>query len=221
MEILTNPQTFWPQADSVHFCKVQEAHGQLSNMAGGFPLQMQNRRYQSSEGAYQALKFLSRPDLQQAVAQAGNAFQAKQTAYRHKTHFRPDWDEVKIAAMAYALSLKLQQHPARMQAALFATGDKDIVELSYKDPYWGARPATQLWTGRGYAGANVLGQLLTDLREACRAAAKDADAAAAQFLAAYDLPPLFNPTPDANGQTAQARAASRAPANTILAAAPA
>ena len=194
MEIQTDPRTFWPQAESLHFFKTKDAHGQLSNMAGGFPLQAQGRRYQSSEGLYQALKFPGRPELQQEIARAGNAFLAKQVAYRHKAAFRPDWDEVKIPAMAYALSQKLAQHPTRMTAALRATGDKAIVELSYKDPYWGAKDGIFWNQGRGYQGANVLGQLLTRLREILKAEGNPA-AAAASFAAEYDLTQLFAPAP--------------------------
>ena len=64
--------------------------------------------------------------------------------------------------MRVALAFKLFQNPW-FGDALLATGRRAIVGSSDRDAFWGARP-----TRDGYAGANVLGKLLAELREHLR-----------------------------------------------------
>ena len=52
---------------------------------------------------------------------------------------------------------------ADIDAALAATGERAVVEVSTRDPWWGARPA-----GDSYRGANVLGRLWMELRQQLR-----------------------------------------------------
>ena len=48
-------------------------------------------------------------------------------------------------------------------AVLAATGDRHIVEVSTRDPWWGARPVAER-----YEGKNVLGRLWMELRQQLR-----------------------------------------------------
>ena len=85
---------------------------------------------------------------------------AKKTAYALGHGFRRDWEEVKLDAMALTLAVKLIQHPERFGGALDETGDMDIVEMSHRDAWWGAKPE-----GNVLRGVNALGKLLTLLRD--------------------------------------------------------
>ena len=70
------------------------------------------------------------------------------------------WRRRRVDAMMYALAAKLVQHPARFSQALTSTGGLSIVAADHPDPYWGTRPQ-----GQRHRGCNVLGRLLTRLRD--------------------------------------------------------
>jgi N-glycosidase YbiA len=76
----------------------------------------------------------------------------------HKARVNPDpnWDKHKLDVMRVALRHKFEQHP-RLASTLIATGDKDIIEDSPRDDFWGI--------GRTGKGQNWLGRLLMELRE--------------------------------------------------------
>ena len=141
------------------FFRSKDRYGQLSNMTSGYPLRVNEITFQGPEGLYQSLKYPTNPQAQLRIATANSGMQAKKTAYRYHD-LRPDWDQVRVTAMAYTLAEKLCQHPAKFVAALGQTGNLSIVEQSYRDPFWGAIP-----TGDAFQGVNALGKLLTLLRD--------------------------------------------------------
>ena len=71
--------------------------------------------------------------------------------------------------MRWVLRLKREANQAEIDAVLAATGDRPIVEVSTRDPWWGAQPVADRYEGR-----NVLGRLWMELRQQLR----DHDAAA-------------------------------------------
>ena len=167
-------QYTYSEREAAAFLRVRDEHGQLSNMAGGMPVQFGGRSYQSSEGLYQALKFSSDPDVQNRIANAPNAMAAKRVAEHSPGYKSGDYD-----AMRLALAEKLRQHPDRFGAALLQTGSAPIVEKSFRDTYWGARP-----DNRGnLVGQNYLGRLLTELRDLLKQHG-DPEAAARAYLGA-------------------------------------
>jgi len=147
--------------EAIVFFKVKEAWGELSNMAPGFPIVVGRVRASSSEALYQALRFPDYPEVQRRVLSLP-AWQSKQEARSNVALTRPDWERVRVAAMRWVLRLKAAQHP-RFREVLLATGERPIVELSYKDGFWGARPE-----GEFLVGVNALGRLLMELREELR-----------------------------------------------------
>lgn len=151
----------WPESQSATFMRTRDRHGDLSNMTHGFPITLNGVAVQGPEGLYQALKFPDHPEIQREIAAQQSGMAAKKTAYKYPKLLRPDWDEVKLDAMAITLALKLAQHPQRFGNALKRTGNLFIVECSYRDQWWGATP-TRNGTLRG---VNALGQLLTALRD--------------------------------------------------------
>ena len=166
------------------FMRLKEAHGNLSNMAFGYPLVVNDVVFSSSEGLYQALKFPHAPDFQRHIAVQPSGMAAKSAAYERQD-IRPDWDEMRVAAMKYAVAAKLVQHPERFHAALQGTQHLPIVERANKDPYWGAKPAFRDHTS--LMGTNMLGKLLTALRESLRRHRGDVGDAVADYLTGVPL----------------------------------
>ena len=164
-------------ARSAAFMRSRDQYGDLSNMTFGFPLTVNGTEFQGPEGLYQALKFPHSPETQTAIASQRSGMDAKKAAYQDH-NFRPDWEEIKVQAMRYTLAVKLRQHPQRFGEALEETGGLPIVERSNRDPFWGARPQ-----GNTLEGVNMLGKLLTELRDTLRENEGDAARAAAAFTA--------------------------------------
>lgn len=146
------------------FLKTKEAFGGLSNMAGGFPLEVNGTRILTSEALYQACRFPHLPDIQFLIIQAPSPITAKMTsrAYRHNS--RPDWNQVRIKIMRWCLRVKLAQHKQMFGNLLLATGDKLIVEESSSDSFWGAKSVGD----HALVGANILGRLLMETRHSLR-----------------------------------------------------
>ena len=143
------------------FRRNKDEFGDLSNMASGMPITVDQLTFQSSEGLYQALKFPDFPNVQQQIAKANNGFNAKKTAYAWKG-IRTDWNDVRIDAMRIALYWKLCQNFKRFYGCLLSTNSMPIVEISIKDNFWGATPKTN----GTLVGENILGKLLVELRDA-------------------------------------------------------
>lgn len=82
-----NANRTYTRADSVVFLKTREQFGGLSNMAGGFPLRVNDVDIRSSEALYQACRFPHRPEVQDLVLKARSPMGAKIDTgpYRHDT----------------------------------------------------------------------------------------------------------------------------------------
>ena len=154
----------WRKAECAHFMRSRDRYGRLSNMTFGFSLEVNGLRFQGPEGLYQALKFPHDPARQARIANQRSGMEAKKEAYR-QGDVRADWDGVRVDAMAYTLAAKLAQHPAAFLEELLSTKWLPIVEMSRRDDFWGAKP------NQGETvleGSNMLGQLLTALRDELR-----------------------------------------------------
>jgi ribA/ribD-fused uncharacterized protein len=162
------PRTY-QQAECLYFRKTSEPFGELSNLAGGFPIFVQGLTVETSEALYQALKFPHREDVQALVLQETAPMAAKRCAVAHAELVRPDWVEVRVRVMMWCLRAKLACNWETFGSVLQATGDRTIVEWARHDPYWGAVPDR---SGR-LVGSNALGRLLMALRTAHRGANAD------------------------------------------------
>ena len=183
--------TAWQPSTSAAFMRSRDRHGDLSNMSFGFPIELGGLKFQGPEGLYQALKFPRFPEIQSDVARQRSGMDAKRTAYRHPHRVMPGWDAVKLDAMALTLALKLQQHPDSFGQALTRTRGLDIVEVSYRDQWWGAKPDCSATMH----GVNALGRLLTLLRDMHR---EDPKTAARRMTAMADTAPfIINAKPTA------------------------
>ena len=109
----------------------------------------------SSEHYYQAMKFVDEA-IREQIRQAPHPDDAAKLAKQHKKQIRKDWDKIKTTVMTRATYMKCQSH-AEVARALLATGDKNIVENSQFDYYWGC--------GRDGRGKNMYGKILMDIRD--------------------------------------------------------
>ena len=153
------PVTTWRRDESAVFCKVADQYGALSNMAGGYPILINDVAIRTSEALYQAMRFPDRPDVQKLIIEQKSPMAAKMVTKPYLEATRPDRNDVRVLIMAWAIRVKLHQN-AWFGNMLAETGKRPIVELSHKDDFWGA-----LARGDTLIGRNVLGLLLTDLRD--------------------------------------------------------
>lgn len=143
--------------------KTKEDFGGLSNMASGYPLQINGVRILTTEALYQACRFPHMPEVQREIIGQHSPMTAKMKSRPHRKDSRSDWDEVRYKVMRWCLRVKLAQNYAEFGRLLLATRDRPIVEQSRKDDYWGAKLADE--AGDTLIGQNVLGRLLMELRE--------------------------------------------------------
>ena len=146
------------------FHKTKEANGSLSNMAADFGLVVNGIDIFTSEALYQACRFPSRPDVQEIIIAPKSPMSAKMTSksYR-KAHTRADWDDVRVDIMRWCIRVKLAQNYGSFSAVLRSSGQRDIVEKSRKDKFWGAVQSKE--NPDILEGENMLGILLMELRD--------------------------------------------------------
>lgn len=160
----------YDREDSVVFRKTNEEYGGLSNMASGFPLRVNGIDIRTSEALYQACRFPHVPDVQRMIIAQRSPMTAKMKSKPYRDQSRQDWNDVRVSIMRWCLRVKLASNWTKFRNLLLATGESPIVEDSWKDAFWGAKT-----NGEGIlVGANVLGRLLMELREALREASCDA-----------------------------------------------
>lgn len=112
--------------------------------------------FMTAEHAYQASKFTDTDNVVR-VRDARSPREAKAVAHSMLTYYRTDWsDEIKLKVMEEILYAKLNQHQ-EVREFLLASGNKELVENSLKDSFWG--------TGRDEMGKSHLGKLWMQVRE--------------------------------------------------------
>lgn len=132
----------------------------LSNFSA-FNVDVFGRDFQTSEHAYHWAKFRdTSPATASRVRHARSAHDAFKIAETHKGERRKDWDDVKVDIMRDILRAKVAQHEY-VRRKLLATGDRELVENSWRDDFWG-------W-GPNRDGKNQLGKLWMEIRAEVRA----------------------------------------------------
>jgi ribA/ribD-fused uncharacterized protein len=131
---------------TIRFFSKSQTHREFSNFAP-FPIDLDGKRWPSVEHFYRAQKFAD-PELQQKIRKAEKPAIAKSLADKYKAAIRPDWDEVKEAAMERPVRRKFELYP-ELRALLLATGEEELAEAAPTYYYWG--------TGRDGNGQNKLG----------------------------------------------------------------
>lgn len=131
----------------------------LSNFSA-FTLLWQGERYDTAEAAYHVEKFPSSTGIRGSIQRAASAHEAFKIAQECKAHRRPDWDEVKVDIMFNILLAKARQHEY-VRRKLLDTGERELIEDSWRDDFWG-------W-GPNKDGQNMLGKLWMKVRTKLRA----------------------------------------------------
>ena len=130
-------------------------------MAPGFPLVVNGISIRTSEALYQACRFPHMPEAQKLILLQTSPMTAKMKSKPYRNQSRSDWDDIRVKVMRWCLRVKLAQNWNAFSSLLLDTGDREIVENSHKDNFWGAIPTDE----ECLVGMNGLGRLLTDLRE--------------------------------------------------------
>jgi ribA/ribD-fused uncharacterized protein len=145
----------------------------LSNFSS-FRIWFSDTDFDTSEHAYHFMKFPGWPTLQDSIRAARSAHAAFKIAEQNKSFRRPDWDDIKVNVMRDILRAKASQHEY-VRRKLLATGNRQLVEDSWRDPFWG-------W-GPNRDGQNMLGKLWMDVRSELRRAIDEANHVAEARLA--------------------------------------
>ena len=148
--------------ECVSFRKTDEAFGGLSNMAGGYPIVVNNIFIRTSEALYQAMRFPDYPEIQKEIIEQKSPMTAKMVSKKYRADkTRSDWNTKRIAIMKWSIRVKLVQNLDTFGSLLLNTENKSIVEESRKDQFWGAIRVDE----KNLEGTNALGRLLMELRE--------------------------------------------------------
>jgi ribA/ribD-fused uncharacterized protein len=134
----------------------------LSNFSA-FTLQWKGIRFDTSEAAYHWEKFPRNMWLQYEIQTAPSAHEAFKLAERHRSSRHPRWDEIKVDIMRKIIRAKVEQHEY-CRRKLLETGDRLLIEGSWRDDFWGIGPNKD--------GQNMLGKLWMELRSELRQAAR-------------------------------------------------
>jgi ribA/ribD-fused uncharacterized protein len=146
---------------SIVFLKTQDRYGGLSNMAGGYPICINDIRILTSEALYQACRFPHHPEVQKLIISQTSPMTAKMRSKPFRSESRADWMRVRVRIMRWCLTAKLLNNWTSFSSLLLETKDHPIVEESRRDRFWGAVPDNNYTL----TGANILGRLLMELRE--------------------------------------------------------
>ena len=105
------------------------------------------------EHYFQAQKFAVQ-EARERIRRAASPKEARTLGQSRSHPIRADWDEVRELVMLKALRLKFSVATAK--ALLLSTSDRELIESSPYDHFWGS--------GQDGTGKNRLGQLLMQVR---------------------------------------------------------
>ena len=154
----------YPKDEACGFRLTRAAWGTFSNFQPlAVPIAAGPWTFATSEHVHQAAKFGAHPDVQRRIAEAPTPREAASIGRTPGLGIDPGWNTQRVDVMRWVLRMKREANQAEIDAVLAATGDRPIVEVSTRDPWWSARPVAERYEGR-----NVLGQLWMELRQQLR-----------------------------------------------------
>jgi len=122
-----------------------------------FQVEYKGKIYPTSEHAFQSAQFINdNPELAEIIRNAKSAHEAQKLAGENKDKRDINWEDIKLDVMKEILHCKVEQHPY-VKKKLLQSGDREIIEDSWRDDYWG-------W-GESRKGKNMLGQLWMEVRK--------------------------------------------------------
>lgn len=153
--------------ESCVFNKVKDEYGGLSNMSNDFRVRVNGVLIKNTEALYQACRFPDWLEVQKVILKQASGMTAKMKSKHYRNNTRKDWEDIRVEVMRWCIRVKLAQNPVGFKNLLLSTGDREIVEKSHKDKFWGA---VLVKKRNVLVGKNVLGKLLMEAREVCRLA---------------------------------------------------
>ena len=125
-----------------------------------FEVVWRGETWKTSEYAYQAAKFEDEK-IRQEIQNARSSHDAMKLAkITYNNQKRKDWHDIKLQIMEDIVRAKLSQH-FYIQKKILQTGDRELIENSPRDSFWG-------W-GPNKDGENHLGKIWMKLRDELRA----------------------------------------------------
>jgi len=123
-----------------------------------FAIEWKGELWMTSEHAYHSEKFEDE-NLKEQIQNTRSAHDALKLAHANKDKYRSDWEEIKLEVMKEILRVKVEQHPY-VKKKLLESGDRELIEDSWRDSYWG-------W-GPNKDSENHLGKLWMEVRDEIR-----------------------------------------------------
>ncbi len=140
----TEKQIFFYEPEFFAFCNYS-----------AFALEWKGKLYMTSEHVYHSEKFEDE-NLKEQIRNTRSAHDSHMFADINKDKRRKDWDKVKLVIMKEILIAKVEQH-SYIKEKLLQSGDRELIEDSWLDSYWGWGPDKN--------GKNHLGKLWMEIRE--------------------------------------------------------
>lgn len=135
-------------------CFYEQEFYVLSNFSS-FKVSFAGIVFDTSEHAYHWNRFPHGSPERTIIRESASAHDAFRFAQENKHRQLPNWDALKVPTMREILRAKVRQHEY-VRRKLLETGDRLLVENSWRDPYWG-------W-GPNRDGQNMLGKLWMEVR---------------------------------------------------------
>jgi ribA/ribD-fused uncharacterized protein len=132
----------------------QEEFEYFSNFSA-YQIEYDGLLWPTTEHAYQAAKF-SNKKIKNNILKAKTPLEAFSISRDPKNILRKDWFKIRVKIMEDIIREKVKQHPY-VYSKLIETGDKEIIEASPIDSFWG-------W-GSDKKGENQLGKIWMKIRE--------------------------------------------------------
>eukprot|EP01103_Thecamoeba_quadrilineata_P001842 TRINITY_DN11700_c0_g1_i1.p1 TRINITY_DN11700_c0_g1~~TRINITY_DN11700_c0_g1_i1.p1 ORF type:complete len:160 (-),score=33.05 TRINITY_DN11700_c0_g1_i1:46-525(-) len=142
--------------DRILFYSTKGEFGCFSNFSA-HRLFLKGVHWPTSEHYFQAQKHAGTP-VEEEIRKTDSPARAAKKGRSREHPIRPDWDKIKDQIMFEAVLSKFQQNQS-IKEILLGTEDRELVEHTEKDSYWG--------DGLG-GGRNQLGITLMNVREEIR-----------------------------------------------------
>jgi ribA/ribD-fused uncharacterized protein len=143
-------------SEPIYFYSKIGAFAELSNFAP-FGFEADGVYWPTMEHFFQAQKFED-ADYRERIRRATTPKEARSLGRSRAIPICSNWDSIRDEVMLRGLRLKFQRPKPR--EILLSTGDRELIEASPFDYYWGA--------GKSGTGKNRLGKLLMQVRDELR-----------------------------------------------------
>lgn len=130
-------------------------NSQLLGTYVDYGFELEDKFWPTAEHYYQSKKF-SDQDKQEVVRNADSPKKARALGRKRDRSFRKDWKDIRQIVMTRAIYTRSKSFQ-ELSEALLATGERQIIENSNYDYYWGC--------GRDRRGNNAYGKVLMNVRK--------------------------------------------------------